>query len=572
MEQPRRGLLLCPDDRPSWGLASAVAAQHVLMVTGFFFVMTEMCEKVGMPTGERFRMIQICTLACAGGVALMSAKTAGFGTGALCTQVCATAYLAPAVAAFHAGGLPLLAGLTVFAAFVQILFASVIPKLQRWLPTEILGLAIIMQGIYFVRVAGKQFEGFGTDSFGASELAISGGVLALVVGLSVYGRGGVRLLGVLIATACGLIACAVLCPGTYFQGKEFLGTSALVSPWFSLPPIGFSGLSLGNGDLLLTFSLTSVAAAIKAMGDLSVLQKIAEPSWRSPDYRSLRKGVLSNGLGLGLAGLLGAFPLTASATSVGIAFTTGAVARRIGYVLAGCLLALSFFPRLLEMLQSLPSPVTRAMTVFVACFNLAMGLQIVLSRVLDVRRSFAIGLPMLFGMSIVLTPGLYKQVPSFLQPLLAVPMVATVLVAVVANFLMSIGLSKRVQRLLDADDMGAQLKAFVEDSAGAWSIRQDAALLLTSLCDELAEILRRFSSLEKPPSVSMKYSDGYLNFELRHSGSPIIFPGNKGSNAGELSRNSAMSIAAQDLRSRFPDLQLATEHGIQTFTLELQAG
>ena len=466
MELPRRRLILGSDDKPPWGLALAISLQHVLLVTGFFFVITEMCQNVAMPDGDMRRMVQICTLACAGSVALMSAKSYGFGTGALCSQVCATAYLAPAVAAFQAGGLPLLAGLTVFAAFVQLLFAALIPKLRRWLPPEILGLAIIMQGIHFVRVAGKQFEGMGNGSSDMATLLISGGVLALVVGLSVYGRGTARLLGVLIAVLAGVIACAIWCPDTISDGGDFLrGKTALNSPWFSIPPIGFSGLSLGNGDLLMAFSLTSVAAAIKAMGDLSVLQKTADPNWHAPDYRSLRRGVISNGLGLGLAGLLGTFPLTASATGVGVAFTTGAVARRIGYVTAGILLTLSFFPRMLDILQSMPSPVTRAMSVFVACFNLTLGLQIALSRVLDVRRSFVIGLPLLFGMSIVLTPDLYKQAPDFLQPLLAVPMVATVILAVVANFLMSIGLSKGMHRLLETDHMEAQLKSFVEEAA-----------------------------------------------------------------------------------------------------------
>ena len=51
------------------------------------------------------------------------------------------------IAAAHQGGLPLVAGMTMFAGLVQFVLARLIQRLRPYLPTEVAGFAMLMSGL-----------------------------------------------------------------------------------------------------------------------------------------------------------------------------------------------------------------------------------------------------------------------------------------------------------------------------------------------------------------------------------------------------------------------------------------
>ena len=60
----------------------------------------------------------------------------------------------------------------------------------------------------------------------------------------------------------------------------------------------------------------------------------------------------------------------------------------------------------------MPDPVMGAILVYVACYMILAGIQVITSRMLDARRIFVVGIALIFGLSVDMVPGLYGNVPD----------------------------------------------------------------------------------------------------------------------------------------------------------------
>ena len=106
-----------------------------------------------------------------------------------------------------------------------------------------------------------------------------------------------------------------------------------------------------------------------------------------------------------------------SSSNVALSGASGATSRWIGFAAGALFILLGFSPKLGAILSVMPSPVAGAIVVFVVCFMLVSGLQIILSHKPDTRKIFVIGIALCFGLSLDVLPQLYAQVPPWLRPL-----------------------------------------------------------------------------------------------------------------------------------------------------------
>jgi xanthine permease XanP len=83
-----------------------------------------------------------------------------------------------------------------------------------------------------------------------------------------------------------------------------------------------------------------------------------------------------------------------------------------------------------------------AIIVFVASFMIMSGLQIILGSKPDARRTFVIGIPLLFGLSLQALLELYAHVVPWLRPLFDSPLTLATVLAVGLNLLLCIGADK----------------------------------------------------------------------------------------------------------------------------------
>jgi NCS2 family nucleobase:cation symporter-2 len=64
------------------------------------------------------------------------------------------------------------------------------------------------------------------------------------------------------------------------------------------------------------------------------------------------------------------------------------------------------------------------------------GVQIILGSGMDARKTFVVGIALIFGLSLDLVPGLYGGVPAWLRPLFDSSLTLTTVIAVVLTQLL----------------------------------------------------------------------------------------------------------------------------------------
>ena len=90
----------------------------------------------------------------------------------------------------------------------------------------------------------------------------------------------------------------------------------------------------------------------------------------------------------------------------------------------------------------MPMPVMGAILVFVTCFMILSGLQIILTVKPDTRKTFVIGIPLIFGLSLDVIPQLYSDVYPWLRPLFESSLTLCTVLAVILNQLLRLGEKK----------------------------------------------------------------------------------------------------------------------------------
>ena len=92
--------------------------------------------------------------------------------------------------------------------------------------------------------------------------------------------------------------------------------------------------------LFLPLLVGGAAATLSTIACITAAQKTNDADWRRQDLGSLSGGVLADGLGTIVAGLLGGIGQSASAASVGLGASTRATSRIVAYAVAFLLLSL----------------------------------------------------------------------------------------------------------------------------------------------------------------------------------------------------------------------------------------
>ena len=366
------------------------------------------------------------------------------GSGFLCPANYSAIYLAPALAATKLGGLHLLFGMTVFAGIVEAALSPTLRRIRPLFPPELSGLVIFFVGTTVGSLGFRYLLGVGSNKpIGHGEVSVALITLGVTVGLNVWGKGQPRLFCALIGMMAGYaaaIATGVLSTADLAR----LGTLPVVA----FPGLGHIGWSF-TLTLTLPFAISALVAAVKAVAVVTVCQRINDAEWVRPQMTSLGRGVLADGLGTVLAGLMGSIGLNCSPTCSGLSAATGVTSRVVGFAVGGLLMALGFLPMLTGVFVLMPRPVMGAALIFAACFILINGLQTITSRMFDARRTLVIGLALSTGFAAEIFPDMADRLPVVLKPIVGSSLVLGTLTALLLNFLFRLGQRQRVTMNVD---------------------------------------------------------------------------------------------------------------------------
>jgi xanthine permease XanP len=436
MAQKPAGLIYGVDDRPPPSVLALLAVQHIFLMSSTLVLPIVLVTEIGGDFREVTAVVALTMIACGIGTILQAMRWRGIGSGFLCPNLCGPNFFAASVAAAWLGGLPLMRGMTIVAGLVELIFARLVHRVAFLFPTEITGLVVFMVGISLIPVGTSKFLhiDYSGEPIQPISLLAAGATLLVMVGLTIWGGAKLRLYGVLVGMVVGytLSAVAGLLPA------EQMGRLG-AAPWVGVPTLDHMFDITFRWSLVPAFIIVSICGALKSFGNLVMCEKVNDDDWKKPDIKRIGDGLVADGLCVTLSGALGGVASDTSSSNVSLASASGATSRYIGFAAGGLFILLGFSPKLGALLSIMPAPVQGAIVVFVTCFMVMSGLQIILTSKPDTRMTFVIGAALVFGLSLDIVPDLYAQVPGWMRPLFDSSLTLATVVAVILNQLLRWG-------------------------------------------------------------------------------------------------------------------------------------
>ena len=512
-------LLYGLEEDPPLAERLALAVQHVfVMSVGWIFVVV-LVTAIGGGADEAQSVIRLSMVA-SGIATILQARSIPFGSGYLCPFSSGPAYLPAAILAGKSGGLPVVFGLTAISGAFEAALSRVIRRLRALFPPEVTGLVVAMVGVELIALGCPRFLGYTSEQPGISSrsLIVALITLAAMVVPTIWGQGKWRLFPVLFGLLAGYLAAAVLRVLPWGRLGELRA-----APLFGLPHRLPGGMAF-HLVFLAPFLIASLSSVLKSVGDLTLCQKINDSEWKRTDMWSVSGGILSGAIGTTLAAVLGGVGQSTFSSNVGLAMASGATSRSIALPTGLLIIALAFFPKVAAAFAMIPAPVMGAALVYVACFMILGGLAVMTSRMLDARRTFVIGISMIFGLSVEIAPQLYRGLPLLLRPIFATALSLSTVLVIVLNMLFRIGIGKRHSiELVPGPGAVEAVARFMEQQGATWGMRQEVEQRAAAALHEFM-VHAPGLGVTSPVKVEARFDEFNFDLEVDYEGVPFAMP------------------------------------------------
>jgi xanthine permease XanP len=343
--------------------------------------------------------------------------------------------------------------------------------------------------------------------------------LATMIGLNIWSKSYGRMFCVLIGMMVGYAASAVL--GIFDLAK-------------AIPEGGLSFVRLPRLDhvswsfdpvLLAPFVVASLAATLRAMGDVSNAQRINDADWVRPKFASLAGGVAANGIAVIFCGLVGSSGVNTSSSSIGLSGATGVTSRNIGYAIGIGLALFAFIPVTAVVLAAMPPPVMGAALFFTAAFVFASGLQMITARMLDSRKIIVIG----FSFAMAVAADVYHDCADRRAACVAADLRQFAGLGHClrggAEPVMRIGVRQRASMKLEPGSINREaVEQFLSEQGARWAARRDV------IRRAIFGVVQVLEVLGDPPGgveVEASFDEFNLDIRIRYAGEPLTIPERK---------------------------------------------
>ena len=551
------GITYGVEDSPPLAVNILSGVQHVGLTSIYLVFPTLVVQAAGGSADTAAAVVSLTLITLAIATVLQAITVGRVGSGYLCQPDASVLYFVPSLVAAKQGGLAAVFGMTIAAGLFEAAIARVLPRMRVLFPPEIAGLVVLLAGVSTGIVGLRTALGAGAQvavSPSANDLGIALATLAIMVALNVWGRGPLRLYCVLIGMAAGY---ALTGAAGDLSHPNAVAADMAAGPWFAFPDLGHLGWSF-DPSLILPFAVAAVAASLKVMGNVTTCQKASDVQWVRPDMRSISRGVVADGLGTAVAGVLGTQGLSSSTGAIGLATATGVMSRSVTWSIAALLLVLAFLPGLGRLFYLMPRPVAGAALVFASTFIVINGLQIMTSRLLDARKTLIIGLALVFGLAVEMFPGMLAILPPAARQAIGSTLVLGTLVGLAMNLLFRIGLRQTVTMTVQPGAVdGDALDQFLDEHGAHWGARRDVIARARFNLAQAIDTLAHSGPASGPLAVEASFDEFSFDVRVSYDGPPLELPATRPSSdevmdaedgerklAGYLLRRSADRVTA----------------------------
>jgi len=507
------------DDSPPLHVTVFNGVQYVGLIAINLVYALLVFRLAGTPVQLVGSLLAIGMLVLGVGTFLQVLRLGPVGSGYMCPATFTATYLGPSLLAVQVGGLPLLFGMTVFAGLLEVGLAPLLNRLRPIFPPEVSGLVIFVIGLSGGIAGLRAMLGEKALPVSVEEWWVAGLTLATMVALNVWGKGMARMLCALVGLLAGYVAAGF----TGMIGGRNIATVDEAA-WIGLPVFGHLSWSF-DVSLVVPFAIASIAAAMKAVGTITVCQRMNDADWVRPDMHSITRGVLADGASTVVAGMAGALGTNTSTPAVGLAAATGMASRKVAFAVGAIFLLLGLFPKLTALLAVMPRPVVVASLLFAVTFIMINGLQVMSSRMLDARRTLVVGLAIVAGTAVEVFPTLSATAPEAARPLIGSSLVFSTLIALLLNFLFRIGVKQTATFKVDGAPVQAEkLEQFMETHGATWGARRDVIDRAKFNLAQSLEVIVDSCEPQGPVDVTATFDEFNLDLQVSYAGPAIELP------------------------------------------------
>jgi xanthine permease XanP len=514
-------LIYAVDERPPWAILVVSAFQHIgLMAITLIFPII-IAREANLSGTQFLDLVSLSMLGLGVATVCFGIRSKFIGSGYLCGAAYTAIFLGPSLFALRQGGLALVFGMTVVAGVVQLAVAPLLHRLRALLPSEIAGLVIAVVGLTLATLGVRYGLGINAQQqeINPDYVIVAGISLVTMVVLNIWSKGYGKMFCVLIGMIAGYAVSAVLGIFDLARIVPEEGLSLVRLPRFE--HVGWSF----DPVLVAPFAVASLAATLRAMGDVSNAQRINDADWVRPNFGSLAGGVSANGVAVMFCGLVGSCGINTYSSSIGLSGATGVTSRSIGYAIGLGFCVLAFIPPAAVALAAMPLPVMGAALFFTAAFVFTSGLQMMTARMLDARKTLVIG----FSFAMAVVADLYHEalmgVPIVLQPIFGNSLVLGTVCAVVLNLIMRIGVRQRVSIKLAPGGINREaVEQFLSEQGGRWAARRD---VIRRAIFGVVQVLEVVGDPPGGVEVEASFDEFNLDVRIRYAGAPLTIPERK---------------------------------------------
>ncbi|WPL10676.1 MULTISPECIES: uracil-xanthine permease family protein [Thiorhodovibrio] len=514
-----RDMLYAVDEAPPLGMTLALGLQHALLALMLSVYGVIAASELGLSGGAVQEFVSTCILVAAVGT-LLQASATRFGAGHLVVHIPTPVTLGTFIAVAGTLGLEAAAGGLLIGGILVLLLSRGVSRLRSIFPPEVTGVVVTMLGLSLVQGGVERSLGLtaGAVVIDGSAALVAGLTLMIIIALSIWGGQRWRNYAVLIGVGGGYLVTVVF--GLDLGQAEPSESAARL---FDLPLFDLPLAELPTPVLVMAAALpmvmVEVVNAVDNFGNLLTLDKMNDADWRRADLPMVSRGIFAQGIATLLSGLTGTPSTGISSANIGLAFATGVAARRVGLIAGLFLLVFAFMPQVSALIANTPRAVVGAILIYTAGYLIVAGMELILSRLLNPRRVFVVGLAIVAGMAIVVLPELPATAPSWAEPLLASSLAVAAIVAVVLNAVFQIGVKQRANFPVPERTPVAAAQDFVDSQGTAWGARRIVIARAAQSLGEAIELIEPLRQPDSPPLLlEAAFDEFFLEFTLSYEG------------------------------------------------------
>nr|WP_201766937.1 uracil-xanthine permease family protein [Chrysiogenes arsenatis] len=307
------------------------------------------------------------------------------------------AYIAPIIYATQTWGLAGTLGGLMAAGLVQVLFSFLIRIkgdgfLEKYLPAIVIGPTIMLIGLILAPVAVNMAKGLtGDGSFElvpySQAIVIATISLAATIITSLWGKGMLRLIPILVGVACGYITALL------YGIVDF--SSVTNAPWFAIP--NFTAPTFELAAILYMIPIALVPT-IEHIGDVMAISRVSGKNYL--ENPGLKNTLLGDGLATTFASSLGGPPNTTYSEVTGAVALIRIFDVSLMTIAAVGAIALAFLGKLGAFLSTIPVPVMGGIMILLFGMIVSIGINTMVKAKVDMsipRNMVIVAVILVFG-------------------------------------------------------------------------------------------------------------------------------------------------------------------------------